>query len=181
VSTWVWVIVVVAIVVVAVLILATAIRRRRSELLRSGFGPEYDRTVDRTGDRKAAESDLRERQQRHDELQLRPLAPRARAGFMDAWQGTQAAFVDNPVAAIDDADRLIQNVMRDRGYPIEDFEDRAALVSVDHPMVVERYRRAHAIAVANDEGESDTEDLRIAMQDFRALFVALVERDTVDA
>lgn len=180
-SAWVWVIIVAAIVIVAVLILSAAIQRRRSDLLRSGFGPEYDRTVDRTGDRKAAEADLRERQHRHDELQLRPLAPRARKGFMDAWQGTQAEFVDDPSSAINDADRLIQNVMRDRGYPIEDFEDRAALVSVDHPMVVEHYRRAHAIAVANVDGGSDTEDLRLAMQDFRVLFVELVEKDAVGA
>jgi hypothetical protein len=180
VSTWVWVIVVAAIVIVALLALAATIQRRRSEQLRSGFGPEYDRTLDRTGDRKAAEADLRERQHRHDELELRPLAPRARTGYMNAWQGTQAEFVDDPSAALDDADRLIQNVMRDRGYPIEDFEDRAALVSVDHPMVVERYRRAHAIALANGDGDSDTEDLRIAMQDFRALFVELVERQPVD-
>ena len=180
-STWVWVIIVAAIVIVAVLILSAAIQRRRSDLLRSGFGPEYERTVDRTGDRKAAEADLRERQHRHDELELRPLAARARKGFIDAWQGTQAEFVDDPSSAINDADRLIQNVMRDRGYPIEDFEDRAALVSVDHPMVVERYRRAHAIAVANGAGGGDTEDLRLAMQDFRALFVELVEKDTVGA
>ena len=99
---------------------------------------------------------------------------------MDAWQGTQAEFVDDPASAIDDADRLIQDVMRSRGYPVEDFDDRASLVSVEHPEVVERYRRAHAIAVSNDDGGADTEDLRIAMQDFRALFVELVEKDTVD-
>ena len=178
-STWLWIIFVVAIVIVAVLIASAAIQRRRSDLLRSGFGPEYDRTVDRTGDRKAAEADLRERQHRHDELELRPLAPRARTGYMNAWQGTQAEFVDDPAAAIDDADRLIQNVMRDRGYPIEDFDDRAALVSVDHPEVVDRYRRAHAICVAHGDGDADTEDLRLAMQDFRALFVELVEKDPV--
>ena len=112
--------------------------------------------------------------------QLRPLAPLARKGFMDAWKGTQAEFVDDPAVAVSDADRLIQSVMRDRGYPVEDFDDRAAIVSVDHPEVVERYRRAHAIAVANAGGDSGTEDLRIAMQDYRALFVELVE-ETADA
>jgi len=180
VSTWVWIVIVAAIAVIAVVILATVIRGRRSEKLRSGFGPEYDRTVERTGDRKAAEADLLERQERHDELELRPLDPLARKGFMDAWQGTQAEFVDNPGGAIDGADRLIQDVMRDRGYPVEDFDDRAALVSVDHPQVVERYRRAHAIAVANGDGSAATEDLRLAMQDFRSLFVELVEKDTAD-
>jgi hypothetical protein len=179
-STWLWVVIVIAVVIVALLILATAIRGRRTERLKEGFGPEYDRTVDRIGDRQAAESDLRDRQARHDELELRPLAPLARKGFLDAWQGTQAEFVDDPAVAISDADRLIQNVMRDRGYPVEDFEDRAALVSVDHPLVVERYRRAHAIAMANADGDTDTEDLRIAMQDYRALFEELVG-DRVDA
>jgi hypothetical protein len=179
-STWLWVVVVAAIVVIAVLIMSTAIRSRRSERLREGFGPEYDRTVDRAGGREAAEAELRRRQARHDELQLRPLAPLARKGFMDAWKGTQAEFVDDPAVAVSGADRLIQSVMRDRGYPVEDFDDRAAIVSVDHPEVVERYRRAHAIAVANAGGGSGTEDLRIAMQDYRALFVELVE-ETADA
>jgi hypothetical protein len=179
-STGLWVVIVIAIAIVAILILATAIRSRRTERLREGFGPEYDRAVGRAGDRQAAESELRDRQARHDELELRPLAPLARKGFMDAWQGTQAEFVDDPAVAISDADRLIQSVMRDRGYPVEDFDDRAALVSVDHPVVVERYRRAHAIAVANSQGGSDTEDLRIAMQDYRALFEELVG-STADA
>jgi hypothetical protein len=176
-STWLWVVIVIAVVIVALLILATAIRGRRTERLKEGFGPEYDRTVDRIGDRQAAESDLRDRQARHDELELRPLAPLARKGFLDAWQGTQAEFVDDPAVAISDADRLIQNVMRDRGYPVEDFEDRAALVSVDHPLVVERYRRAHAITVANADGNAGTEKLRQAMQDYRALFLELVEHE----
>ena len=180
-SAWLWVLIVAAILVAAVLILTTSIRSRRSAQLRDGFGPEYDRTVERVGGRRAAEADLRERQARHDELELRPLAPLARQGFMDAWQGTQAEFVDNPASAIDDADRLIQGVMRSRGYPVEDFDDRASLVSVEHPEVVERYRRAHAIAVSNGDGGADTEDLRLAMQDFRALFVELVEKDTVEA
>ena len=173
-STWLWVVLVIAIVLIAVLILATAIRSRRTERLKEDFGPEYERAVNRAGDREAAESELRDRQARHDELELRPLAPLARKAFMDAWQGTQAEFVDDPVVAISDADRLIQNVMRDRGYPVEDFDDRAALVSVDHPIVVERYRRAHTIAVANADGDTDTEELRIAMQDYRALFEELV-------
>ena len=179
-SAWLWAVLVIAVVIVAVLILATAIRSRRSERLREGFGPEYDRAIDRAGDRGAGEAELRDRKARHDELELRPLAPLARKRFVDAWQGTQAEFVDDPVVAISDADRLIQSVMRDRGYPVEDFDSRAALVSVDHPRVVERYRRAHTIAIANAGGDTDTEQLRIAMQDYRALFEELVG-DTVDA
>ena len=99
---------------------------------------------------------------------------------MEAWQGTQAEFVDDPATAIDDADRLIQSVMRDRGYPVEDFDDRAAIVSVDHPVVVERYRRAHADRGRERRRRHDTESLRRAMQDYRALFDELVE-DAVDA
>ncbi len=143
-STWLWVVLAVVVIVIAVGVVSSAIRRRRSHILQSGFGPEYDRTVERTGDQSAAEADLRDRQRRRDELELRPLAPVARKGYMDAWQETQAEFVDDPAHAVDDADRLIQSVMRDRGYPVEDFDDRASLVSVDHPIVVERYRRAHA-------------------------------------
>jgi hypothetical protein len=173
-SAWLWAVLIVAVAILVVLTVVATVRSRRSDRLREGFGPEYERAIRRAGDREAGEAELRARQARHDELELRPLAPLARKGFIDAWQGTQAEFVDDPVMAITDADRLIQRVMRDRGYPIEDFEDRASLVSVDHPRVVERYRRAHAIAVANSEGDTETEDLRIAMQDYRALFEELV-------
>jgi hypothetical protein len=182
VSTWLWVALVIVVLVIAVGVAASAIQRRRSHILQEGFGPEYDRTVDRTGDQSAAEADLRERRRRHDELDLRPLAPVARKGYMDAWKGTQADFVDDPGSAVNDADRLIQNVMRDRGYPVEDFDDRASIVSVDHPVVVERYRRAHAVALENADGDATTEGLRRAMQDYRALFVVLVEEpDTAAA
>ena len=174
-ATGLWiVIVIVAIALIALVALAVR-RRRRVEELRQGFGPEYERTVERTGDERQAQADLLERQRRHDELELRPLDPHARKRFVDAWQVTQAEFVDDPEAAIQDADDLIQNVMRDRGYPVEDFDDRAAIISVDHPVVVERYRRAHSIAVANADGERDTEALRRAMHDYRALFDELVE------
>ena len=181
VSTWLWIIIALAAIVIVALAAWTIAGRRRSERLREGFGAEYDRTVDRTGDRRAAEEQLLERQERHDELDLRPLAPRVRAGYMEAWKGTQAAFVDDPSNAIRDADRLIQSVMRERGYPVEDFDDRASIVSVDHPEVVERYRRAHAIAETNEDGDADTEQLRHALQDYRALFVELVEVETVRA
>ena len=143
VGTWLWAIFIVALIVVVGLFVATGIRRHRTEQLRRSFGPEYERTVVRAGDELAAEGELRERQARREELEVRPLDAAARKGFEDAWEETQAEFVDDPAAAIHDADRLIQRVMRDRGYPVEDFDDRAAIVSVDHPVVVERYRRAH--------------------------------------
>jgi hypothetical protein len=180
VSTWLWIVLVLVVLVVAVLVASAWVRRRRSHILQEGFGPEYDLTVHRAGNQTRAEAELRERQRRRDELELRPLAPIARRGYLEAWHGTQADFVDDPATAIDEADRLIQSVMRDRGYPVEDFDDRASIISVDHPVVVERYRRAHAVTVANAGGDATTESLRRAMQDYRALFVELVE-DTTDS
>jgi hypothetical protein len=178
-STWLWIVIVVLAVLVIGAIAAAASRRRRTSQLREGFGPEYDRTLDRTGDRAEAEADLRDRQARHEELELRPLDVTTRARYLDEWQATQAIFVDDPQSAITHADDVIQRVMRDRGYPVDDFEDRAAIVSVDHPVVVEQYRRAHAIAVVSGKGRAETEDLRQAMQDYRALFNELVETTEV--
>ena len=152
-STWLWSLLS-RVLVVAVLSFRRPSERRRSHILEEGFGPEYDRTVRSRREPGAAEAELRERQRRREELELRPLAPIARQGYQDAWQATQADFVDDPAAAIDEADRLIQSVMRDRGYPVEDFDDRAAIISVDHPVVVERYRRAHAVTVANAGGDA---------------------------
>jgi hypothetical protein len=178
VSTWVWIVIVAAVVVVLLLAAAAGMRaRRRSEMLQRRFGPEYDRTLARTGDRTTAEEELAERKRRRDELELRPLAPAARQSFMDAWRADQAAFVDDPARAIAEADGLIQTVMRERGYPVEKFEERVSIVSVDHPLVVERYRRAHAITLTNADGNASTEQLRRAMQDYRALFVELVEEE----
>jgi len=178
VSTWVWIVIVAAVVVVLVLAAAAGMRaRRRSEMLQRRFGPEYDRTLAQTGNRTAAEEELAERKRRRDELELRPLAPAARQSFMDAWRADQAAFVDDPARAIAEADGLIQTVMKERGYPVEKFEERVSIVSVDHPLVVERYRRAHAITLTNADGNASTEQLRRAMQDYRALFVELVEEE----
>jgi hypothetical protein len=181
VSDWAWVVLIVVVVLIVAAIAAIMARRRRTSRLREGFGPEYDRTVERAGGRSAAESDLIERERRHDEIELRPLGPDQRRRFVDDWQATQAAFVDDPARAIGDADTLIQAAMRERGYPVDDFEERAAIVSVDHPVVVERYRRAHAVAESNETGGASTESLRQAMQDYRELFMHVVEADADSA
>jgi hypothetical protein len=180
-STWVWIVIAIVVVVVVAALVSGLSRQRRTDKLRQGFGPEYDRTVDRVGDRSAAEADLLERERRHDELELRPLAPGARQALVEDWQTTQAGFVDDPTNAVGEADRLIQRAMRERGYPVEDFEARAAIVSVDHPLVVERYRRAHAVATPATLGSASTESLRQAIQDYHALFAEIVEVDDVSA
>jgi hypothetical protein len=155
-------------------------RQRRSRRLRERFGPEYDRTVAEAGDRKEAESRLEERTTRRERLDIVPLDPADRVRYVEAWRLTQARFVDEPAEATREADRLITAVMRDRGYPIDDFEQRAADVSVDHPQVVDDYRAAQAIASANERSEASTEDLRQALVHYRSLFEELLEVDRAD-
>jgi hypothetical protein len=173
----------VAILIVLALLVVLALvagRQRRSRRLKDRFGPEYDRTVADAGDRKAAESQLEERTARREQLDIVPLDPADRARYLEAWRQTQARFVDEPAEATREADRLITSVMRDRGYPIDDFEQRAADVSVDHPQVVDDYRAAHAIAAANERSEASTEDLRQALVHYRSLFEELLEVDHAD-
>jgi hypothetical protein len=173
----------VAILIVLVLLVVLALvagRQRRSRRLKERFGPEYDRTVAESGDRKAAESQLEERTARRERFDIVPLDPADRARYLEAWRQTQARFVDEPAEATREADRLITSVMRDRGYPIDDFEQRAADVSVDHPQVVDDYRAAHAIAAANERSEASTEDLRQALVHYRSLFEELLEVDHAD-
>jgi hypothetical protein len=173
--------VVILIVLVLLVVLAlVAGRQRRSRRLRERFGPEYDRTVADAGDRKEAESRLEERTARRQQLDIVPLDPADRARYVEAWRLTQARFVDEPAEATREADRLITAVMRDRGYPIDDFEQRAADVSVDHPQVVDDYRAAQAIAAANERSEASTEDLRQALVHYRSLFEELLEVDRDD-
>jgi hypothetical protein len=169
---------VVAIVVVLVLLALLAFfagRQRRSRKLQDRFGPEYDRTVSQAGDRRSAEAELQDRTERRQQLDIVPLEPEARTRYLEAWRNTQAQFVDDPVEATREADRMITSVMRDRGYPVDDFEQRAADISVDHPQVVDDYRAAHAIAAANDRSEASTEDLRQALVHYRSLFEELLE------
>jgi hypothetical protein len=168
----------VAILVVLILLALLAFfagRQRRSRRLQDTFGPEYDRTVEQAGDRRAAETELRERTERRAGFDIVALEPEARDRYIEAWRNTQAQFVDEPVDATREADRLITSVMRDRGYPVDDFDQRAADISVDHPQVVDDYRAAHAIAAANDRSEASTEDLRQALVHYRSLFEELLE------
>jgi hypothetical protein len=173
------VIVLIAILVIALIVAGIVIaRQRRSQQLQEGFGPEYRRTVQERGDRREAEAELMERRERRDKLDIRPLDPAARDRYAERWQVAQRHFVDEPGPAVGEADRLVMEVMGERGYPVaDDFEQRAADVSVDHPQVVEHYRAAHAISMRATGGEASTEDLRQAMVHFRALFAQLLDDD----
>ena len=179
-DTWVWIVIVAAVVIALLAVAWFAVNSRRRRGLQERFGPEYDRAVETTGDRRAAESELREREQRHEELDIRELSPAARERYFEEWRAVQVRFVDSPGAAVREADMLVQQVMRDRGYPVDDFDSRAAAVSVDHPHVVEHYRAAHGIWAANERGEATTEDLRQSLVHYRSLFEELLGRGAAD-
>ena len=150
-------------------------QKRRSERLHGRFGPEYERTVNEFGDRRKAESELERRARRVERFHIRDLTPEERDRFAEAWRADQARFVDEPEQAVGDAHRLVNEVMHERGYPVSsEFEQNAADLSVEHPLVVEHYRAACAIAGKGDEGRVDTEDLRKAMVHYRGLFEDLL-------
>lgn len=177
--------IILAVVVVAIIAIAVAVwmymQKKRTHELRSRFGPEYERVVETGGDRRKAEAMLQERQKRVDRLDIRPLTNEDRQCFQQAWTREQARFVDDPKGAVAEADRLIWEVMRARGYPVGDFDQRAADISVDHPMVVENYRIAHEIALKDRRGQAGTEDLRKALVHYRALFEELLDTRTAVA
>src|SRR5438445_4924287 len=173
-APWVWIIIAIAALAAVCAVAWVAWRRRRSGALRQTFGPEYDRTVNEAGDRRRGESELDARRKRRQKLDIRPLTPAARQRYSDEWQNTQARFVDEPAAAVRQADVLVISVMRDRGYPMEDFDQRSADISVDHPQVVHNYRAAHAISMSNDHGRASTEDMRQALVYYRSLFDELL-------
>lgn len=163
-------IIAVVILIVAIALIVMLVRRGRSQRLKSKFGPEYDRTVQQAGNRSKAEKDLESRQKRRKGLEIRPLDPGLRERYAREWQQVQADFVDAPSDAVRRADQLITQVMRERGYPTDNFEQRSSDVSVDHPQVVEDYRAAQKISMANRENKASTEDLRLAMRYYRSLF-----------
>jgi hypothetical protein len=169
------VIALIAIVVVGLIVgVWFAMKAKRTKELRSRFGPEYHRAVRSAGDASAAEKVLHQREQRVAGLKIVPLDEEQRRRFADKWEREQAHFVDEPREAVEAADRLVADVMRARGYPVTDFEQRVADVSVDHPVVVENYRVAHNIAVRDSQEPVSTEDLRNAMIHYRALFADLL-------
>ena len=170
---WGWALIAVAVIVVIALVGWRAMKAKRTRTLQGRFGPEYDRTLERADDRREAEADLAARARRRDELEIRPLPTASRDRYVEEWQHVQSRFVDDPRGAVQEADTLIQSVMRERGYPIDDFDQRAADISVDHPQVVENYRKGHRLS------SGDTEKQRQAMVHYRALFDELVE-DTSD-
>jgi hypothetical protein len=175
-DAWVWIVIaVVAIVIIAVVAYAFA-QKRRHEALRKSFGPEYDRTIGDAGDVRSGESELEARRERREQLNIRPLSPDAAKEYGRRWDETQRRFVDDPEGALAEADDLIVRVMRDRGYPMDDFDQRSADISVDHPDVVQHYRSAHDISMRSkdDNGQVSTEDLRQGLVHYRELFARLL-------
>jgi hypothetical protein len=168
---------IIALMIIALLAIAMWLhfRRHESQALERRFGPEYGRAVEELGSRPKAEAELKARQKRVEQLDIVPLAPADAARFSESWRNLQARFVDNPKGVLADADRLVRELMQKRGYPMADFETRAADISVHHPIVVEHYRAAHDIALRDERGKVDTEGMRQAVIHYRALFAELLE------
>jgi LPXTG-motif cell wall-anchored protein len=171
-------IIVAGVLVIALLALAawfSSRRKKQSARLQQRFGAEYGRTVGELGGRTKAESELKAREERVEHLTITPLAPAEAARFSQAWNALQGRFVDNPKGVVVQADQLVRELMVKRGYPMGDFERRAADISVDHPAVVENYRAAQAIAARDERGQADTEELRKAVVHYRVLFDDMLE------
>ena len=177
--------VIVLVVAVVILIIAVLtwvyVQKRRSTTagLRQRFGPEYERAVQKHGSEREAEAKLGDRQKRVEKLNIRDLDPIERERFSKQWASVQSRFVDSPKGAVAEADDLVSSLMKTRGYPVSDFDQRTADISVDHPRVVENYRSAHAIALRVGKDEATTEDLRTAMIHYRSLFEELVQVPTI--
>ena len=170
------VILVAAVVVIAIMALLL-VQQRRSQNLRSRFGPEYDQAVHTYGSSSKAENALLSRQKRVEKIPIHSLSPAERDRYAEQWHEIQTRFVDDPSGSVSRADQLVNDVMRARGYPMTDFQRRAEDLSVDHPVVVRNYRSAHAIALRHQQGEATTEDLRQALVYYRDLFDELLETE----
>jgi|ERR1700733_5024182 hypothetical protein len=166
------------ILIIALFVIAfSSLSRRKKQTLRlqQRFGREYDRTVDEVGDRSKAESELKAREKRVEQLSITALEPAEATKFRQAWSAMQSRFVDNPKGVVVQADLLVRELMLKRGYSMGDFERRAADISVDHSTVVDAYRVAQAIAIRDQRGEANTEELRMAVVHYRAIFDELLE------
>ncbi|MEO8694160.1 MAG: hypothetical protein ABI658_11625 [Acidimicrobiales bacterium] len=180
-DTWIWIVVIaVVVVVVAAIVITKTQRSRRRTELKHRFGDEYERTVEAMDSRRQAEIDLRNREENHALLRLQPLAPAARDRYQARWAEMESHFVDRPQVAVADADSMITQVMLDLGYPVDNFESNAWLISVEHAGVVAKYREGHDIYLRTVEGTATTEDLRQGVLAYRALFAELM-RESVDA
>ena len=167
---------IVVVVLLAALVVAwVVVRNKRSGDLKRQFGAEYYRALEKTGSRGRAEAELVSRTKRMARLEIRPLSAGDQDRFAQSWHQTQSSFVDRPSSSVLDAEKLVVEVMRARGYPVGDFDQQAADLSVDHPRFVENYREARALTLASQRGEASTENLRQAMVHFRALFEDLLE------
>lgn len=175
-STTAVVLIIIAVIVVVAIVAWQLFRRERTRKLRSRFGPEYDRTIEQYGEPAKAERDLETRERRMQKANIRSLLPAERETFSGRWQTLQARFVDDPEGTMRAADRLIVEIMTVRGYPMVDFDGRADDLSVDHPLVISHYRKAHDIAVKQEHGAATTEELRQAIVCYRELFDELLER-----
>ncbi|GAA0797188.1 hypothetical protein [Spirilliplanes yamanashiensis] len=178
-STQIVVLIVVILAVLLIAAVAARVARRRS--LQKTFGPEYDRVVAEKEDRGAAEQELRERQSRHAELELKPLSAESRARYSAAWEEVQVRFVDEPADAVRTADALVTRLIAERGYPTGSYDDQLATLSVEHARTLGHYRDAHEISERNDRGEATTEDLRQALVHYRALVADLLGEEPVQS
>ena len=177
----------VIVVVVVVIVLAALVggglamaRARRTRQLREQFGPEYDRMLDEKGDRREAERALTERREHHRDLDLKPLDPATHERYQEEWRQVQRSFVDDPGAAVDRADGLVESIMRDRGYPADDADGRSEEVATAHPRIAEHYREARRVHDAHRRGSASTEDLRGAVTSYRDLVEALLDDGSED-
>jgi hypothetical protein len=174
------IVIAVAVILIIAVLAWLYVRKRRSTTadLRQRFGSEYERAVREHGSERKAEAKLTDREKRVEKLNIRDLDPMERERFSERWKSVQSRFVDSPKGAVAEADDLVSSLMKTRGYPISDFDQRAADISVDHPRVVENYRSAHEIALRVGKDQATTEDLRTAMIHYRSLFEELVQIPT---
>lgn len=178
---WEWILIAAGVVIVVAVVIAATSRvsgRKRTERLKQHFGAEYERTVSDAGDPKAAEKELTTRERRRKKLDIVALSPPVLTDFTNRWQTVQTEFVDDPASAVGTADGLVTEVMRARGYPVDDFDQQAADISVDHPQIVENYRAAHGIHLSQQRGDVSTEQQRQAFVHYRALFETLLDTTT---